>query len=240
VTRDVACGVRHAFRVTSDPSLYYPGTMGRRQHCASPRSAAESLTCRSSSHLLLWFESNGSHRHRRVTSLLLAESRLRRFQRTEVCGSVEGPAKSVVFAGRTQPLRVATAIRRRSYHLLLSRVRRFQRTEVCGSVEEPAKSVASAGRTRPLCVATAIRRRRYYLPQTPLRRFQRTKVCSSVEEPAKSLASAGRTRPLRAATAIRRRSYCLLRSRVRCAQRVDDTHRRVPSARPRRAAQPSA
>ena len=28
---------------------------------------AESLTCRSSSHLLLWFESNGSHRHLRVT-----------------------------------------------------------------------------------------------------------------------------------------------------------------------------
>jgi 5-formyltetrahydrofolate cyclo-ligase len=27
---------------------------------------AESLTCRSSSHLLLWFESNGSHRHMRV------------------------------------------------------------------------------------------------------------------------------------------------------------------------------
>ena len=30
---------------------------------------AESLTCRSSSHLLLWFESNGSHRHLRVTLL---------------------------------------------------------------------------------------------------------------------------------------------------------------------------
>jgi 5-formyltetrahydrofolate cyclo-ligase len=30
------------------------------------RLRAESLTCRSSSHLLLWFESNGSHRHRRV------------------------------------------------------------------------------------------------------------------------------------------------------------------------------
>ena len=30
------------------------------------RPRAESLTCRSSSHLLLWFESNGSHRHRRV------------------------------------------------------------------------------------------------------------------------------------------------------------------------------
>ena len=31
------------------------------------RLRAESLTCRSSSHLLLWFESNGSHRHSRVT-----------------------------------------------------------------------------------------------------------------------------------------------------------------------------
>jgi 5-formyltetrahydrofolate cyclo-ligase len=30
------------------------------------RLRAESLTCRSSSHLLLWFESNGSHRHLRV------------------------------------------------------------------------------------------------------------------------------------------------------------------------------
>ena len=30
------------------------------------RLAAESLTCRSSSHLLLWFESNGPHRHTRV------------------------------------------------------------------------------------------------------------------------------------------------------------------------------
>ena len=30
---------------------------------------AESLTCRSSSHLLLWSESNGSHRHLRVTLL---------------------------------------------------------------------------------------------------------------------------------------------------------------------------
>jgi 5-formyltetrahydrofolate cyclo-ligase len=30
------------------------------------RLGAESLTCRSSSHLLLWFESNGSHRHLRV------------------------------------------------------------------------------------------------------------------------------------------------------------------------------
>jgi 5-formyltetrahydrofolate cyclo-ligase len=30
------------------------------------RLRAESLTCRSSSHLLLWFESNGPHRHRRV------------------------------------------------------------------------------------------------------------------------------------------------------------------------------
>jgi len=30
------------------------------------RLRAESLTCRSPSHLLLWFESNGSHRHRRV------------------------------------------------------------------------------------------------------------------------------------------------------------------------------
>src|SRR5580704_11569323 len=42
--------------------------MGCRQHCASPL-RAESLTCRSSSHLLLWFESNGSHRHLRVTLL---------------------------------------------------------------------------------------------------------------------------------------------------------------------------
>ena len=56
--------------------------MGCRQHCASPP-RAESLTCRSSSHLLLWFESNGSHRHRRVTLFLLAESRLRRFQRNQ-------------------------------------------------------------------------------------------------------------------------------------------------------------
>jgi len=91
VTRGVACGVRHAFRVTSDPSLYYPGTMGCRQHCASPP-RAESLTCRSSSHLLLWFESNGSHRHMRVTLLFfdLAESRLRRFQ--------QNPAQCLRFA----------------------------------------------------------------------------------------------------------------------------------------------
>jgi 5-formyltetrahydrofolate cyclo-ligase len=33
------------------------------------RLRAESLTCRSLSHLLLWFESNGSHRHRRVALL---------------------------------------------------------------------------------------------------------------------------------------------------------------------------
>ena len=46
------------------------------QHCAGPP-RAESLTCRSPSHLLLWFESNGSHRHRRVTlsDLTLAQAR---------------------------------------------------------------------------------------------------------------------------------------------------------------------
>jgi hypothetical protein len=55
--------------------------MGCRQHCASPP-RAESLTCRSSSHLLLWFESNGSHRHLRVTLFTLAQSRLRRFERS--------------------------------------------------------------------------------------------------------------------------------------------------------------
>jgi hypothetical protein len=58
--------------------------MGCRQHCASPP-RAESLTCRSSSHLLLWFESNGSHRHLRVTLfvLLLAQSsRRRRFEQS--------------------------------------------------------------------------------------------------------------------------------------------------------------
>jgi 5-formyltetrahydrofolate cyclo-ligase len=38
------------------------------QNCAGPP-RAESLTCCSSSHLLLWFESNGPHRHRRVTLL---------------------------------------------------------------------------------------------------------------------------------------------------------------------------
>jgi hypothetical protein len=62
--------------------LYYPGTMGCRQHCASPP-RAESLTCRSSSHLLLWFESNGSHRHLRVTLFNLARSRLRRFEQSQ-------------------------------------------------------------------------------------------------------------------------------------------------------------
>lgn len=39
------------------------------------RLRAESLTCRSTSHLLLWFESNGSHRHMRVTLTESAELR---------------------------------------------------------------------------------------------------------------------------------------------------------------------
>jgi 5-formyltetrahydrofolate cyclo-ligase len=39
------------------------------QNCASPP-RAESLTCCSPSHLLLWFESNDPHRHRRVTLLM--------------------------------------------------------------------------------------------------------------------------------------------------------------------------
>ena len=37
--------------------------------------AKESLTCRGSSHLLLWFESNGRHRHLRAVFLVPADSR---------------------------------------------------------------------------------------------------------------------------------------------------------------------
>ena len=44
-----------------------PRSSAFRQHCASPP-RAESLTCLGLLHLLLRFESNGSHRHRRVAS----------------------------------------------------------------------------------------------------------------------------------------------------------------------------
>jgi hypothetical protein len=95
--------------------------MGCRQHCASPP-RAESLTCRSSSHLLLWFESNGSHRHLRVTLFCLAESRLRRFQQNYLrclrlaAGEKRGfrsrgePSTSHACATRDTPLRGALSI----------------------------------------------------------------------------------------------------------------------------------
>ena len=77
--------------------------MGCRQHCASPP-RAESLTCRSSSHLLLWFESNGSHRHRRVTLLHLAESRLRRFQQNPAQWLRSAASERRGFHSRGKPL----------------------------------------------------------------------------------------------------------------------------------------
>ena len=98
--------------------------MGCRQHCASPP-RAESLTCRSSSHLLLWFESNGSHRHMRVTlSIFLgswAQSRLRRFERSWAPHpSFDGGPTTRPFAvtsypvsaNPSQPLRVGSALTR--------------------------------------------------------------------------------------------------------------------------------
>jgi 5-formyltetrahydrofolate cyclo-ligase len=53
------------------------------QNCASPP-RAESLTCCSPSHLLLWFESNDSHRHRRVTSSHAPLSAVRKQLRSQL------------------------------------------------------------------------------------------------------------------------------------------------------------
>jgi len=54
------------------------------QNCASPP-RAESLTCCSSSHLLLWSESNGSHRHRRVTLFMRCAQLSCRSRRPATC-----------------------------------------------------------------------------------------------------------------------------------------------------------
>ena len=89
-----------------------------RQNCASPP-RAESLTCRSPSHLLLRFESNGSHRHRRVTlsdsSLQQARAALRadlRRARRSISGAERARCarRVTLFADRTGLLHPALRI----------------------------------------------------------------------------------------------------------------------------------
>ena len=100
VARGVACGVRHAFRVTSDPSLYYPGTMGCRQHCASPRlGSGKPYLSQLVPLVALVREQRFAPASAGDASLLLAESRLRRFQRNQPQRFFERRAKSVVFVG---------------------------------------------------------------------------------------------------------------------------------------------
>jgi 5-formyltetrahydrofolate cyclo-ligase len=62
-----------------DPNFETPGTIACWQHCACP-SRTESLNCRSWSHLLLRFESNGLKRHMRVAPSPLADKKLLRQQ----------------------------------------------------------------------------------------------------------------------------------------------------------------
>jgi len=83
------------------------------------RLRAESLTCRSSSHLLLWFESNGSHRHRRVALPDLPPDAARRTLRARLAAErrsltpgerAHAAARVAQLAARTLHLRAGTRI----------------------------------------------------------------------------------------------------------------------------------
>ena len=58
------------------------------------RLRAESLTCRSSSHLLLWFESNGSHRHLRVAQPNPSSDAARRALRASLAARRRGVTRA--------------------------------------------------------------------------------------------------------------------------------------------------
>ena len=143
------------------------------QNCASPP-RAESLTCRSSSHLLLWFESNGSHRHRRVT----LPDDFRRSAASPLRGRPPGVIEDSASAAARKPLRAALRVPAASTLLANARTRRSSSRAMSAGCCTCARALASPSMQRSAeeldtAELIALARRRgwtIYLPRIDHRR----------------------------------------------------------------------